>query len=569
MASNGTNRLHPFSAVTTAIHRGVVGLSMPFFLIGMLSSLTDAVDPVWSVYLAPVGLVVGVAYGLAYYYRFEYELTRDTFDLSSGVLSRRSREIPFRRIQNVDVRQGIVQQLLGVAVVTVETAGGGETEAQLDFVSEDEANRLQREIRRLTAATSAERSTAETSEKRAGEDEAADREAAAIDGERNAGEHGESPPRADAGAGAGAGTTGTTRQPHATVDSPARLFELSPRELFLYSFTSFSFAAVGGVFFLLLFANDAVFGILLSLAEPLGGPADLDSASPLEYGVFSLVSLLNGLVVTYLLSVAYTFLGYYGFRIGRAGGDLVYERGLLQRYSGSIPLEKVQSLTVSDNPLQRRIGYAGLWIETAGYGPDSSGGSQSAVPLARKRRVYGFAERLSGLEQPSFRRPTTVARRRYLGRYSIVAGVVVAGAFGISLVTALENWWLAAIAFLAVPPAAHLRWVNLGYHVDEDNLVIRSGFWKRRTTVVPYYRLQTVSTRRSIFQRRLGLASLVVDTASSRTFFWATPTIYDLEYDVAREIQETTRERLQSALRERARSSDSDDGDDGVSVAFT
>lgn len=546
MASSETNRLHPFSAVTAAIQRGVVGLSMPFFLIGVLSGLTDAVDPVWSAYLAPVGLVVGVAYGLAYYYRFEYELTRDTFDLSSGVFSRRSREIPFGRIQNVDVRQGVVQQLLGVAVVTVETAGGGETEAQLNVVGEDEANRLRREIRRLTAAAAAERSAVDSSNEheRAGEDEAADLEAdaigsTAIDGELETG------------------------------GEPTRLFELSARELFLYSFTSFSFAAVGGVLFLLFFANDVAFDILLSLAEPLGGPASLDSGSPLEYGVFGLVSLFNGLAVTYLLSVVYAFLGYYGFQVGRAGDDLVYERGLLQRYSGSIPLEKVQSLTVSDNPLQRRIGYAGLWIETAGYGPDSSGGSQSAIPLARKRRVYGFAERLSGLERPSFRRPTTVARRRYLGRYSIVAGVVVAGAFGLSLVTALENWWVAAVVFLVVPPAAHLRWANLGYYVGDRNLVIRSGFWKRRTTVVPYYRLQTVSTRRSIFQRRLGLASLVVDTASSRTFFWAAPTIYDLEYEVAREIRETARERLQSALRERAESSGSDDGGGGVSVAFT
>ncbi|WP_276253689.1 PH domain-containing protein [Halomontanus rarus] len=546
MASSETNRLHPFSAVMATIQRGVVGLSMPFFLIGMLSGLTDAVDPAWSIYLAPVGLVVGVAYGLAYYYRFEYELTRDTFDLSSGVFSRRSREIPFGRIQNVDVRQGIVQQLLGVAVVTVETAGGGETEAQLNVVSEDEANRLRREIRRLTAAAAAERSAGESSNEhdRAGGDETADLEADAT------------------------GSEAIDRELE-TGGEPTRLFELSARELLLYSFTSFSFAAVGGVLFLLFFANDAAFGILLSLAEPLGGPTTLDSASPLEYGVFGLVSLFNGLAVTYLLSVVYAFLGYYGFQVGRAGDDLVYERGLLQRYSGSIPLEKVQSLTVTDNPLQRRIGYAGLWIETAGYGPDSSGGSQSAIPLARKRRVYGFAERLSGLERPSFRRPTTVARRRYLGRYSIVAGVVVAGAFGLSLVTALENWWLAAVAFLVVPPAAHLRWANLGYYVGDRNLVIRSGFWKRRTTVVPYYRLQTVSTRRSVFQRRLGLASLVVDTASSRTFFWATPTIYDLEYEVAREIRETTRERLQSALRERAESPNSDDGGGGVSVAFT
>ncbi len=77
--------------------------------------------------------------------------------------------------------------------------------------------------------------------------------------------------------------------------------------------------------------------------------------------------------------------------------------------------------------------------------------------------------------------------------------------------------------------------MNLGYYVGEDHLVVRRGFWRRRTTVIPYYRIQTVSTRRSIFQRRLGLASLVIDTASSRTFYWATPTIYDIDLEDARE----------------------------------
>ena len=262
-------------------------------------------------------------------------------------------------------------------------------------------------------------------------------------------------------------------------------------------------------------------------------------------------------MLTYLLGAGYTFVSYYDFTLGRVGDDLVYERGLLQSYSGSIPVEKVQSVTVTDNPLQRLIGYAGLWVETAGYGPDSGSGSQSAVPLARRGRVYGFAERFTGLERPTFSRPTTVARRRYLARYSIVAAVIVAAAYGITRVTVLESWFYAAVVFLAVPPAAHLRWVNLGYYVGEDHLVIRAGFWKRQTTVIPYYRVQTVNTRRSIFQRRLGLASLVVDTASSQTFFRGTPTIYDVDLEVARGIHEESRDRLQVALRDRAES-DSD-----------
>ncbi|ELY53856.1 PH domain-containing protein [Natronococcus jeotgali] len=510
------NRLHPLSGAATALHRGVAGGSIPFFLVSMLDGVFDAVEVGWVFFLAPVGFVVGVAYGAAYYYRFGYELAADTFDIRSGVLSRRSREIPLRRIQNVDISQGIVQRLLGVAVVRIETAGGGETEAELAFVADDEATRLQREIRRLTAEQHAEAPDARSPETDASS--AADR----------------------------ADSTGADPDPRPTL-----LFDLEGRELLLLSLSSVSLSGATLLPLVFVVAGDAVVDLLVSLAEPLGGPADLDDASAPQYGLFAVVSILYGALAAYLLGAAYTFATYYDFRLGSTGDDLVYERGLLQRYSGSIPVDKIQTFSIAENPIQRAIEYAGLRIETAGHGPDGSAGSQSAVPLARRRRVEGFLERATGLETPSFTRPPTLARRRYVARYSLLAAAVVAAAFGVSRVWTIPYWYASALAFAGAPIAAHLRWRNLGYAVADDHLLVRAGFWRRRTHAIPYYRVQTVSTRRSIFQRRLGLGSVVVDTASSRTFARGTPTIHDLEVTDARAIHEETRARLEAARRSR------------------
>ncbi|ELZ10419.1 PH domain-containing protein [Natrialba aegyptia] len=570
--SDSLNRLHPLSAVTYALQHGFVWLWIPVTLLLVLAGVFDPIRAGWIPFVAPVGFLAGVAYGVVYYYRFGYAVTPDTVDVSSGVVARRSREIPYRRIQNVDIKQGVIQRVLGLAVVSIETAGGGDSEATLNFVGEAEATRLQREIRRRTA---------DSRERRRSRDEQTAESEATTDASELAdtGPSGDSsstpvrtpdsessspsagPEPSEAGEPGEPSDTGTDefseqrRQP---------LFALQPRELLLYSFTSVRAAAVAGVMFVFFLATDSIFGYLLTVAEPVGGPADLGSGTVGSYGVLTLVSLLNGIGVTYVLSVAYTFGTYYDFQLGRVGDDFVYERGLLQRYSGSIPSEKVQSVTITDNPLQRLIGYAGLWVETAGYGPDSNGGSQSAVPLARRERVHTFTENLTGVETPTFQRPPPLARRRYLARYSLLAGLIVLVAFGITQVTIFDRWYLAAVVFLAVPPAAHLRYVHLGYYVGDDHIVIRRGFWKRQTTVIPYYRIQTVSTRRSVFQRRLGLASLVIDTASSRTMTRSAPRIYDIELADARETHQTSRERLQTALRERAAADDP-----GVSVDFT
>ncbi|MWV41140.1 PH domain-containing protein [Natrialba sp. INN-245] len=559
------NRLHPLSAVTMVLQQAVTWVTIPFFLVVFLSGIVDVVEYSWVFVLVPLGLLLGTTYALVYYYRFEYGITPDTFDVRSGVFSRRSREIPYGRIQNIDIARGVVQRLLGLAVVSIETAGGGNTEATLRFVSESEANRLQHQIRRRTAeATERRRRRADIDSDavESGESPLPDDSVAGTPGEESA-----SDPdfeRADGTATAESGPQISESDSRTYESHRRRLFDLEARELLLYSFTSFRPAAVAAVLFVFFLATDTILDVLVTIAQPVGGPEDLENGTTGSYGVLTIVSMVNGLVITYLLSVAYTFATYYDFQLGRIDEDFVYERGLLQRYSGSIPVEKVQSVTVTANPVQRLIEYAGLWVETAGYGPDSGSGSQSAVPLADRRRVYAFTENLTGVERPRFHTPPTIARRRYLVRYSLIAAAIVAVAFGTAWATPLERWYLAAVVFLVVPPAAHLRYVNLGYYVGEDHLVVRRGFWRRRTTVIPYYRIQTVSTRRSIFQRRLGLASLVIDTASSRTFYWATPTIYDIDLEDAREANGVGRTRLQSALRERAQSDDV-----GLSVDFT
>ncbi|AGB32130.1 putative membrane protein [Natrinema pellirubrum DSM 15624] len=521
-----------------ALQHGATGFSVPVLLVGLGPSVLDIdIGPLLA--LVPIGLVAGVGYGIAYYYRYTYEVTASTFDVSSGVFARRSREIPYRRIQNVDSSQGLFQRLFGLAVVSIETAGGGDTEATLRFVSEDEAERLRSEIRRLTAATGESTADSDPDPDRSASDEPTPSE--------------------------------RTRENHSSGGgAPTLLFDLEVRDLLLYAVTSFRWGAAVFPIAILVFLGGADSGsglvpaFVIDAARPFGGPDTLEGAAVGPLLMLAAVTAVQWSVFTYVSSAIYTVANYYGFRLGHAGEDFVYERGLVQRYSGSIPVEKVQSVSVTENPLQRLVGYAGLRVETAGYGPDSGSSNQSAVPLAGTDRVYRFAETLTGVETPDFRSPPRLARRRYFVRYSIVAAVIVAAAIGLSRVSTFDRWYLTAVVFVAVPPAAHLKYVNLGYFVGADHLVIRSGFWNRQTTVIPYYRIQTVSTRRSVFQRRLGLASLAVDTASSRTFSWGSPTIYDIDLETAREIHDTGRERLQSALRERARTDDL-----GLSVDFT
>ncbi|PSQ46214.1 hypothetical protein BRD15_09665 [Halobacteriales archaeon SW_6_65_15] len=155
-------KLHPLSIPYRAVSRGTsVGFTLIF--VGLSLSGSDLLpveltEPRLAA-LALVGVAAVAGWQYAYYRRFEYELTDEGLEIASGVVSRRNREIPLGRVQNVDISRNLVQRALGIAALDLETAGGGQTEASLRYVGYDEAKRLQREIqqrkRRLEAEPSA------------------------------------------------------------------------------------------------------------------------------------------------------------------------------------------------------------------------------------------------------------------------------------------------------------------------------------------------------------------------------------------------------------------------------
>ena len=153
---------------------------------------------------------------------------------------------------------------------------------------------------------------------------------------------------------------------------------------------------------------------------------------PVALGGLTLLALVVCLAWT--AGIALSVADYWDFRLAFAPDGLRYKRGLVWRYDGSVPFEKVQTLTVTDNPLKRYFGYASLGIETAGYGPDgrsdrSGRGANVVVPIARRPRVTTLASVIGSfddaefdaptLDDSVFERPPKRVRRRYAVRYLI------------------------------------------------------------------------------------------------------------------------------------------------------
>ncbi|MGN8215514.1 MULTISPECIES: PH domain-containing protein [Halococcus] len=505
-------KLHPLSLPLRALPRGVNGAAMGFFLsivvteVGIVSlgSLAPAVT------LAVLGFVFGAGYEVVYYRRFEYDVTADTFDIGSGVISRREREIPLRRIQNVDISRGIVQRALSIAAIDVETAGGGETEASLRYVGYDEAKRLQRDLRRGAREDSDEDGRGARTE------DTTDADAAAADA-----------------------ATADAAEPRRRDEPEELLFALSPRNLAILGLVAPDLRALLPVLFF------AVPTVGISIPDLLA-----------ETGAFTVGPRGAALaIVSWIGTAAVTAARYYDFRLTRIGDELRYERGLLSRYDGSIPIGKIQQIDVRENVLMRRVGYASLAIETAGYTPGEgpSGGSEAAIPLAGRARVLSLARSIEGFEfdEPEFTRPPRRARRRYAVRYALALGLL-AGVLWIANifldVSLLRYWYAPLVAIVLAPIGGHYKWLHRGYDVGSRHVQTRNGFWRRSIAVVPAYRVQTVIQTATPFQRWRSLATVAIDTAGSLSVTDRGARAVDFDANEATELRERVRRGLQASL---------------------
>ena len=127
-------------------------------------------------------------------------------------------------------------------------------------------------------------------------------------------------------------------------------------------------------------------------------------------------------------------------------------------------------------------------------------------------------------EQPdgAWRRPDPglLRLRRALALALVTApSLAAAAALGVLAgpVEGLAGLAVAAVLSGLVLLAVERRYAAWGYLEREDDLLVRRGVLVRRTSVVPYGRMQYVDVTAGPLARRMGLASVTLHTAAAAT----------------------------------------------------
>ncbi|MFI7091129.1 PH domain-containing protein [Streptomyces lydicus] len=134
---------------TLLVHCGWMGAPLASLALTALATGGRITTGAWITLAAiAASFAVVTTLGLIRWARTEFRVTADTLEVRSGLLNRRLRSVPLRRIRTVDLTASPLHRLLGVTVLRAGTAGSGDggSELSLEALTVAEADRLRAEL---------------------------------------------------------------------------------------------------------------------------------------------------------------------------------------------------------------------------------------------------------------------------------------------------------------------------------------------------------------------------------------------------------------------------------------
>lgn len=476
-------------------------LSVPF---GLLTQLRQFALPAlaflvtagstgfgWEVWLL-VPLTLSSALALAKYLTFRYRYEPDHIVIRQGLVFRNERHIPYARIQNIDAVQTVLHRLAGVAEVRIDTGGGREPEARLDV---------------LPLAAMAEMR------------------------ERVFG-----------------------ASPAATIAEPSRverpLLALDLKDLVIVGFIHNRGMIVVGAIFGLLWetgvmdwlidsvagTNVSGRGLIRALVRSVVGAGRVS----LEQLLLAGLALAGFLVLVRGFSVGWAIVRLYGFTLTRVGNDLRISCGLLTHISATVPLRRIQTVSIRETVLHRLFDRVSVRVETAGGqeagGDDPPPHRDWLAPIIPRAELPVLLQHLLPgvhLDRLDWHPPAPRAFRREMFGWLMMATIAalaaarLAGPWALLLWLVIVGWG----AFVARKYVAHLHWA-----AGDGVVVLKSGWLSRQTNAAPFVKIQVVGMHESPLDRRHRMASVTVDTAGARDV-WQSLSIPYLARDTAAQLR--------------------------------
>ncbi|MDN5212559.1 PH domain-containing protein [Fulvivirgaceae bacterium BMA12] len=469
--------------VNNTFRKGWAAL-VPIFIALRKFSLED-----WQIYLlATVIVLIYISFSYLSYQRFYYYIMGDEIIIEEGVLYRTKTSLPFDKVQTINFKQNILQQVLGVLTLQIDSAGSSKQEINLEALKENRAKQFRDYIldRKEKVAPSG------TLEKRIAE-------------------------------------SGSDREED--VDEKRKektLLHLKPIDLIKIGISQnhLRSIAIFGAF---------VWNTYAQLKEQLDFDEDekIDQLTGIigsewlgRLGLLIAVALILSLIV----SLGITFFRNFNFRLTETSDGIKKRYGLMERHEQSTTLRKIQSISWGDNLIKKIFGLFVFRMYPAASN-ELSRKKTISVPGSYQKHVNALIDLIFG-EQAAVDYSRHRMSKFFIQRTTLFFGLLPA----VLLAIVTYFFWGPYSAFfllwfplaLAATIVYYKKWM---LYISEEVVRIQYGVFSHQNKMIRLSKVQAVRLSQSPFQKRKNLAALDLYSAG-RNFSFSY-----ISYELALQLQ--------------------------------
>lgn len=409
------------------------------------------------------------------YRNFTFHVEGDNLIIHKGVLVKDRKSVPIERIQSIQVTKNVVQRLLGLVALKVDTAGSRGNELEIPALERDRADALRDLLYKKKEALLVTNSHEES-------DEVQDHQS-------------------------------ESQKPDTSTEEGRVLVKLGLFDLLKVGLTE-NHLKTGFIALAFVFGYASQYQEILE--EYVEGYIDTYASQVADAGLTLVISLLIFYaIVSVLISLVRTLLRFFDLKAVLKSEALEISTGLLQRNEYRIPKNKIQYIQWETNPLRKLAGYESATVKPSNSVGEVANKQAIEIPALRvDESNYLAAGVFPGAKKPeNFIEGDPWAYARLHAIFGAIVSAPLAGILywqysypGITI--------LLLVGLFAAYGYRYGKTVRI--YFDENHVYILRGWLFPKRVILPSFKTQSLQLSQNIILRRRKLGHLTFYTAAGR-----------------------------------------------------
>ena len=235
-----------------------------------------------------------------------------------------------------------------------------------------------------------------------------------------------------------------------------------------------------------------------------------------------LIAIAGLFFVVFILNIFRTVLKYFNFTIEKQKGSLLLSYGLISKQSTILKPEKVQIVTVSQNYFQKKLQILEIKIKQA-IGDDAKK-SKSGIEIlgcndAEKNQILNLV--FDAIPQANTKLKPNWRKLVFAIFLSIIlplfAFLIVYNFTEINLIHYVP---LAVFYVIFVAIIQFFSFYNYRLYIGQNHIIKKHGAWERERSIIEINKIQAITTAQLFWHKNLNIGTVTLHTAGGNLSFY-------------------------------------------------